>query len=70
MTKKEKKAEALRLKAEIEAKKPKPEKTNAEKEAEWKKYDERKYTRGRTSKRKAYFDATGKYPLPKGWNAE
>jgi hypothetical protein len=68
MTKKEKKAEALRLKAEIEAKKPKAEKTQAEKEAEWKKYDERKYRKSRTSNRKAYFDATGKYPVPKGWN--
>ena len=47
MTKKEKKAEALRLKAEIEAKHRTPEETAAEKEAARKKYNERRYRKRR-----------------------
>ena len=45
MTKKEKKEEALRLKAEIEAKKPQPEKPVGLSKEEEKKYNRTRYTR-------------------------
>jgi len=47
MTRKEKKEEALRLKAAIEAKKPKPEKPVGLSKEEQEKYNWKKYRRGR-----------------------